>query len=251
MQLIRNHVRAALRRGRKMSINELVSAMEEPASEDIRSVQLWPTLRKVLGKPRDPELRDAMAQLDRWHAAGGHRRDLDKNGANENDDAITLMDAWWPKLLDAQFRSPLGNDAFSKLAKMLPTGSIVGTDPAAPDFFSGWWGYVSKDLRDVLTPRRHGKRPRRPVVRGRYSRVYCGNGSLTRCRSALRASLADALPVTRQQVYGQGACASNAQSSCFDRNRWVVASAIDLDAFPLQNRPTFQQTVELTRSAAR
>ena len=100
-QLIRNHVRAALRKGRKMSINELVSAMEEPASEDIRSVQLWPTLRKVLGRPADPKLRDAMALLDRWHAAGGHRRDLDKNGANENDDAITLMDAWWPKLLDA------------------------------------------------------------------------------------------------------------------------------------------------------
>jgi acyl-homoserine lactone acylase PvdQ len=251
MQLIRNHVRAGVRRGRKMSVPELVSAMEEPASEDIRAVQLWPTLRRVLGKPRDPKLRDAMARLDRWHAAGGHRRDLDRNGANENDDAITLMDAWWPKLLDAQFRPALGDGAFSGLEKMLPTGSVVGTDPAAPDFFSGWWGYVSKDLRDLLTPRRHGKRPRRPVVKGRYSRVYCGNGSLTRCRAALRASLADALPVTRQQVYGRGACASNAQSSCFDRNRWVVASAIDLDAFPFQNRPTFQQVVELTRAAAR
>ena len=69
--------------------------------------------------------------------------------------------------------------------------------------------------------------------------------------SALQASLRAALPVTRQQVYGQGDCASNPQSSCFDRNRWIVASAIDIDAFPFQNRPTFQQTVELTRSAGR
>jgi hypothetical protein len=149
---------------------------------------------------------------------------------------------------------------------MLPTGSVVGTSPGAPDFFSGWWSYVHKDLRNLLSPPRvrivcrrvNGRRrclrrslPRRPVVKGRYSRLYCGNGSLLRCRSALQTSLRDALPVTREQVYGKGACASDPQSSCFDRNRWTVASAIDLDAFPFQNRPTFQQTVALTRGAPR
>jgi hypothetical protein len=92
---------------------------------------------------------------------------------------------------------------------------------------------------------------RKPVVPGRWSRVYCGNGSRPKCRSALQASLKAALPITRKEIYGKGACASNPQSSCFDRNRWVVASAIDLEAFPLQNRPTFQQVVELTRSAPR
>jgi acyl-homoserine lactone acylase PvdQ len=264
MELIRNHVRNALRRGRKMPINELVSAMDEAATEDIRSVQLWPTLRQALGKPTDPQLRDAIALLDRWYAAGGHRRDLDKNGKNENDDAITLMDAWWPKLLDAEFKPTLGDDAFKSVEKMLPTGSVVGTQPSPPDYFSGWWGYVSKDLRDALSkPVRVCRRVRgrtrcttravrgAPRVKGRWSRVYCGNGSLKRCRAALQASLKAALPVTRQQVFGQGACASDAQSSCFDRNRWIVASAIGLDAFPLQNRPTFQQTVELTHSAPR
>ncbi len=264
MQLIRNHVRAALRKGRKMSINELVSAMEEPASEDIRSVQLWPTLRKALGRPADPKLRDAIALLERWYGAGGHRRDLDRDGKNENDDAILLMDAWWPKLLDAEFRSPLGDDAFKALAKMLATGSIVGAEPSAPAFFDGWWGYASKDLRGLLSkPVRVCRRVRgrarcarrtpagAPKVRGRWSRGFCGNGSLKTCRAALRASLRDALSVSRQDVYGAGDCKSNPQSSCFDRNRFTIASAIDLPPFPLQNRPTFQQVVELTRSAAR
>ena len=134
---------------------------------------------------------------------------------------------------------------------MLPTGSVVGTDPAAPDFFRRMVGLREQGpaRRPDAPATRQAPAPARR--RGRYSRVYCGSGSLIRCRSALRASLADALPVTRQQVYGRGACASNAQSSCFDRNRWVVASAIDLDAFPFQNRPTFQQVVELTRSAGR
>jgi hypothetical protein len=30
-----------------------------------------------------------------------------------------------------------------------------------------------------------------------------------------------------------------------------VASAIDVDSFPLQNRPTFQQTISLTHPAPR
>ena len=70
-------------------------------------------------------------------------------------------------------------------------------------------------------------------------------------RAALQASLKAALPITRQDVYGKGDCASNAQSSCFDQNRWIVASAIGLDPFPLQNRPTFQQTVAPTRKVSR
>ena len=49
----------------------------------------------------------------------------------------------------------------------------------------------------------------------------------------------------------QGPCAGNAQASCFDMNRWVSASAIAVAPFPFQNRPTFQQEVELTRTLPR
>jgi hypothetical protein len=89
-------------------------------------------------------------------------------------------------------------------------------------------------------------------VRGRYSRVYCGNGSLPACRAALLASLADALGVSRADLYGQsGDCRSDAQASCFDKNRWTVASAISIPPFAFQNRPTFQQVIELTRTLGR
>ena len=148
---------------------------------------------------------------------------------------------------------------------MLPTGSIVGTDPAAPDFFSGWWGYVSKDLRGLLSkPVRVCRRVRgrarcasrvpagAPKVRGRWSRVYCGNGSLHDLpRRAPGVAEGRAVGHAARSVYGAGDCKSNPQSSCFDRNRFTIASAIDLPPFPLQNRPTFQQVVELTRSAGR
>ena len=53
-------------------------------------------------------------------------------------------------------------------------------------------------------------------------------------------------------LYGQaGDCKSNPQASCFDQNRWTDASAISIPPFPFQNRPTFQQVIELTRKLGR
>jgi hypothetical protein len=75
---------------------------------------------------------------------------------------------------------------------------------------------------------------------------------LAACRATLLASLADALGVSHQDLYGQtGACKSDPQASCFDENRWTVASAISIPPFAFQNRPTFQQVVELTRKLGR
>jgi acyl-homoserine lactone acylase PvdQ len=268
-QMIEARIKAALAGRKKMRIEQLVQAMEEPATQDIRAFALWPSLRRVLGRQTDPKLRDAVALLDRWYAAGGHRRDLDRNGKYDHDDAVTVMDAWWPRLLEAQFRPALGTEAFNAVRGMVGFG---GTTPGAapssyPGFSDGWFGYVSKDLRALLNPVsrrncriviRNGRRVlvcviRRAAtaraVRGRYSRVYCGGGSLAACRRALQRTLAEALGVTRQEIYGKtGACVSDPQASCFDMNRSVIASAISVPPFPFQNRPTFQQVIELTRA---
>ena len=102
------------------------------------------------------------------------------------------------------------------------------------------------------TKRKVRKKSKPPAVRGRYSRVYCGNGSLRACRAALLASLSDALGVSRPDLYGQsGPCKSDAQASCFDKNRWTIASAISIPPFAFQNRPTFQQVIELTHTLGR
>jgi hypothetical protein len=193
---------------------------------------------------------------------GGHRRDLNRDGHYDDDAAVTLMDAWWPKLVGAEFRPVMGNAVFTSLAGIQPISNPIGGAASAPDFFAGWWGYVSKDLRGVLRPkpkpvirRRHGhkvRRARRDPLKGRYSRAYCGRGSLKRCRAALRASLRQALGVSRTQLYGQGSdCRATPEASCFDENRSTVASGISIPDFPFQNRPTFQQVVQPTRHAGR
>ncbi len=157
------------------------------------------------------------------------------------------MDAWWPKLLEAEFRPTLGNEAFDAVRSMLRFGPPnPGSSPAEPDFSDGWYGYLSKDLRDLLAASGSGTTPE-----GAYSRIYCGNGSLEACRGALQNSLLEALSATPAEIYGNGACAEDAQASCFDMNRWISASAITVPPFPFQNRPTFQQVVELTKTLPR
>ena len=116
------------------------------------------------------------------------------------------MDAWWPKLLEAEFRPVLGSEPFSAVQSMLGFGGpYPGTEPAAPDFADGWYGYVSKDLRDLLAANGLESAPKKA-----YSRTYCGNGSPEACRQALQNCLQEALSVTPQQIYGHGPCAENA-----------------------------------------
>jgi hypothetical protein len=249
-QLIENRIKADIAGGRQMNIAQLVQSMDEPATEDIRAVLLWPIIAKAIGRPRTPALRHALAQLHTWVRAGGHRRDLtprdpSKLGHDQYNQAIELMDAWWPKLLKAEFGPMLGDTAIKDVRSLVDFG---GTD-----FAEGWYGYVSKDLRRVFGIGRE---------RGRYSQPYCGNlprrrfsaaALRRRCRAALRSSLADALKVTPEQIYGSPrACGANPpEPACSDANTWVEASAITIPPFPYQNRPTFQQVVTLTRHLPR
>lgn len=237
-QMIADKIRAAIKGKKKMTIVQLIQAMEEPATQDLRGYRLLPTILKAIGKPKSGKLRTALATLKTWHRHGAHRRDLDRNGVYEENEAVELMDAWWPKLLQAEFRPAIGGKAYAKLEEMLETGSYTGGSPTEPDFSDGWWSYVSKDLRDVFGPQ-----PKAP-----WSRDYCGDGSKKKCRAALQRSLAAALKVTPQQLYGggNGDCASNPQPACFDQNTPQVTGGIELKPFPFQNRPTFQQVATPT-----
>jgi acyl-homoserine lactone acylase PvdQ len=241
--MISDKVRAATKGKRRMTIAQLVQAMEEPATQDLRGYRLLPAILRAVGKPRSAQLRSALAELRAWHRHGAHRRDLNRDGVYDEGEAVELMDAWWPKLVEAEFRPALGARAFEALQAMLKVGSHTGGSPTEPDFYDGWWGYASKDLRNLF-----GHRPR-----GSWSRVYCGNGSRKRCRTALQRSLAAALKVTPQELYGggDGACAPDPDPQCFDLNRPAVTSGVSLPPFPFQNRPTFQQVVTPTQRLPR
>jgi acyl-homoserine lactone acylase PvdQ len=236
--MIADKVRSGTKGKKKMPIAQLVKAMEEPATPDLRGYRLLPTILKAVGKPSSAKLRKALGKLRSWHKHGAHRRDLNRDGVYDENAAVELMDAWWPKLVEAEFEPALGAKAYEHLQAMIKIGSHTGGSPTEPDFYDGWWGFVSKDLRRLFGPR----------PKGTWSRVYCGEGSKRDCRRALQRSLAAALKVTPEQLYGggNGDCASDPDPQCFDQNRPAVTSGVSLPPFPLQNRPTFQQVVTPT-----
>jgi acyl-homoserine lactone acylase PvdQ len=238
-QMIADRIRADVKNGQKMTISQLVQAMEEPATEDLRAIKVLPLLFQAIGTPKSAKLRNALAELETWRAHGAHRRDLDRDGEDEETPAIELMDAWWPILLQREFKPVLGFNAYEKLAEMQETGTYTGGSPTEPSFDDGWWGYVSKDLRDVFGPK-----PKAP-----WSRGYCGGGDKQKCKAILESSLKEALQIKPSTLYGggNGACASDPQPSCFDANRPTETAGISLGSFPFQNRPTFQQVVTLTQ----
>ncbi len=235
----------------KLHTMEVLPFEAHPNAIDPSYLVSWNN-KQALGTPSDPQLQQAVAKLDSWYADGGHRRDLtnpsiSSPGTYQHNEAVTILDAWWPKLLEAEFRPAIGGEAFGAVQSLLAFGGpYPGAQPAAPDYDDGWYSYVSKDLRDMLAAHGLGPAPKAP-----YSQIYCGGGSLEACQHALQSSLAEALSQTPQQIYGHGACAEDAQASCFDMNRFVGASAISVPPFPFQNRPTFQQVVELTKTLPR
>ncbi len=140
-------------------------------------------------------------------------------------EAIRIMDAWWPRLIAAQFKPTLGQALFNQT----PFGHDA-PGPVGSAFNSSSYGYVHKDLRDLLGA----------PVKGRYSRVYCGNGNLSACRSALLSSLSDALlHNSNAELYGGETAAAH------DRIGFSAVGAITQPRIPWVNRPTFQQAVQI------
>jgi acyl-homoserine lactone acylase PvdQ len=235
-----DRVRRATRGGRKIGRADLVKAMEDAATVDLRGDAVLPWVLDVAGHPRDKALASALAGLRAWRRAGAHRIDRNGDGRYEHSTAIRVMDAWWPRLVRAEFQAALGRKLFDAVEGM----NELSNDPnnhgphLGAAWQSGWYGYVIKDLRTLLHRR----------VRGRYSRVYCGRGSLSRCRSALLASLRQALKVDPSKLYADKVCADAGRAgdqACFDSIYFRPLGAITQPLLPWQNRPTFQQVVSV------
>ena len=158
---------------------ELVQYMEDAGTVDLRGDKLVPVIAQLLGASTGDANADLGLQvLTAWNAAGAHRRDLDGNGVYDHAAAVALMDRWWVPLTDAVFDT-LG----TAVRAALPLGRHDAPGPVGSAFIAGWYGIVHKDLRGAIAGA--------PIAP--FSRVYCGNGVLADCRTAVRNSLAAAV----------------------------------------------------------
>ncbi|MFB6711282.1 penicillin acylase family protein [Streptomyces sp. NPDC056358] len=221
----------------------LTRAMAQAAVTDLRGEQLLPELLKVIrSRPvTDPELNAVVQQLESWRAAGSQRRESSPGShAYTYADAVRIMDAWWPKLVEAEFRPGLGDGLYEALTANLATDEspAAGHGPSGAHsgsaFQYGWWGFVDKDLRRVLGQ----------PVKGPLAKAFCGNGDLAGCRDALLSSLKQAAAEPAAEVYpGDDNCKAGEQW-CSDSIVHRPLGGIAQKSVHWQNRPTYQQVVE-------
>jgi hypothetical protein len=136
--------------------------MADAATVDLRGQTVLPeALALVHG---DRSLRAVIRLLHEWAKTGAHRIDRDGDGHYDDDAAVALMDAWYPRLVHAAFDAelatvygliPMGFDD-------APSNSHVGSA-----YQDGYYGYLDKMLRQAV-----GRR-----VRGRYRGLRCADGT--------------------------------------------------------------------------
>jgi acyl-homoserine lactone acylase PvdQ len=238
--MLDQEIRARIAGRRKITLAGLVEAMGEAATTDLRAERVLPLALRVLGAPRDPALAAAVAKLRAWVAAGAHRRDRDGDGRYEHADAVRILDAFWPRWMRAQFAPSLGEPLFDQLAAAheLDNAPNDHGQHRGSAYQTGWYGHASKDLRRVLGLK----------VRAPYSKRYCGGGRVARCRAALRGALARALEDDPGRLYADPVCAAAGRAgdqACFDAIRLRPIGGATQPLIGWQNRPTYQQAVEV------
>jgi acyl-homoserine lactone acylase PvdQ len=255
-------IQAAIAGPETMTPGELVSAMEDAGTVDLRGDSVLPLALKVIrkgGPVQSEQLRSAIETLSAWEQAGAHRRDADGDGVYEHSEAIRIMDAWWRPWVEAQFKPILGNQLFLAIEDQLPIDDGNRAAHMGSAFQSGWWGYISKDLRTLLSKKKgkkkgkgggkafaSKKKGKKNKVRGRYSRIYCGGGKLRRCREALLVSLQQALATPVSELYPPvEGCTQGDNQWCYDAIEFRPVGLIEQPFIHWINRPTFQQVVEI------
>ncbi|WP_328446600.1 penicillin acylase family protein [Amycolatopsis sp. NBC_00438] len=249
VDLLDTRVKTMILTGTKVTRVNLTQAMEDAALADLRAERVLPLLLQVLDKtPTTGAAADAEAKLKAW-MANGHKRTETTAGskAYADADAIRIFDAWWPLLVQAEFKPGMGDNAYNAMTGVLGinespsgfqngNGQHTGQPHKGSSFQFGWWGYVSKDIRQVLG---------QPVA-GPLGSTFCGGGNVTTCRQALVDSLTTAAGQAANTVYPGDASCSAGDQWCADTIVHNPLGGITQDKITWQNRPTFQQVVEYT-----
>jgi acyl-homoserine lactone acylase PvdQ len=215
-------------------LEDVVATMNRAATQDLRAMRVWPSIARVLaGGPAPTETAQRAVELvSAWAGRGGSRLDGDGDG-RVDDPGAAILDVAFADLGKAVLSpvlGPLADDGG-------PLQALEGIDqhPAQANgssFFSGWYGYMDKDLRTLLGE----------PVNGPFHRRYCGGGDLTTCRAALWGAIVAATDrLAAQQGPDPAAWRADANPERLAFQPGLLGPARTMR---WANRPTFQQVVE-------
>jgi hypothetical protein len=217
----------------KHSLTSLVGAMNAAATQDLRAIDLVPTLTAALRGAKAPTPRAAqmLSLLRSWRDRGGSRLDRDGDGRIDSPGAA-IIDAAWPKIGDAVM-GPILGPQLDELASLEPRyDQPPGTQAG------GWQSYVLKDLRDQFGPA-----PAAP-----FRVRYCGAGNADACRTALWAAI-DAAGAELSAA--QGTTDPAAWRADATKERITFVPGVLKTTLRYTNRPTgIQQVISFKRHRA-
>jgi acyl-homoserine lactone acylase PvdQ len=157
------------------TLASVVGAMNNAATEDLRTFDLLPLIDQVLNSAPAPDPQDAamLAALDAWRASGGNRIDANLDGFYDQGPGPAIMDALYQPLADDALTPVLGPALNSELSSLDGADSNTGSG-----FENGRLWILQKDLSQLL-----GKHVQTP-----YKTRFCGSGTLATCRTQLWAA---------------------------------------------------------------
>ena len=217
---------------RRNRLHDVLRVVNRAATQDLRAVEVWPVIERVLAGSPAPDARSQQAvELVRaWRAKGASRLDRDLDG-KVDDPGAAVLDQVWDPLAQKVLEPVLGDLAApaGPLDALMPRDDSPRTSNGSA-YGAGWYGYVDKDLRSLLGE----------PVRSPYSRRYCGGGDLAACRAALWGVVqqgADALAAS------QGTDPAAWRTDATEERIGFVPGVLG-ETMRWANRPTLQQLME-------
>ena len=208
-----------------------VSVMNKAATEDFRARFVWPEITKVLETGPAPSklAEEAVNEVTAWSASGQSLLGQKYPKAP----AAAVIEKVFSPIAETVMKPVLGEQLGEAVG--ISGGTDNGPNSGGSSFGGGWYGYVYKDLKDLL-----GESVAQP-----YSQKYCGNGSLAACRESLWSVI--------QQGVEELSAAQGPNVSA-----WKAAPVrITFPPLPFvkttmrwTNRSTFQQAIEFTGHGA-
>jgi hypothetical protein len=211
------------------------SIMNKAATQDLRAVQIWPTIEEVLNtkgtKPSEKAL-EAEKTVAKWVKSGSSRYGKDGPKAP----AAAILDAAWTGMGEAVL-SPVLGELLGELKSL--QGPNNGENSQGSSYGSGWYGYVYKGLQQVL-----GHEVAQPLSRG-----YCGGGELEACRNSLWAAFQTAVEKLEEEQKTPVIKDWRAAKTRINFLPGILKTAkppIEQFTMSWTNRSTFQQVIEFT-----
>jgi acyl-homoserine lactone acylase PvdQ/putative cell wall-binding protein len=244
-EFLASRMRASLATDRLLTRADMVNVMADAATVDLNGQEIYPLALRVMGERApggDPRLQAMRDRLAEWVAAGGHRRDLGGDaqdpdaatvapggdGTYDHAVAVAIGDAFLRPALDATFGDELGDAELPNRVEDHPRLRLGSA------YNGGQANFLHKDLRQVL----------RDLVIGPRSRTYCGGGERAACAAGLWEGLARA-GVALAEEYDSDDVADWVYDSSLDEIRQSPAGVPEAPRMQWQNRPTYQQVVQV------